>query len=365
MAYRRLRGRSSAGSGWTERTALGLLALGGCSEGSPDRVDASLRAGPDAASTQGARLDAAVRVDAGRIELEDSGISQPELPSASEQVAALQPDHVSSVQFARRVLFSWTTDEQASELRATPTLLTRSERSDGTRTKVSEALATLASADDALAKVLTGPAFQKGRFGWPNAWSTLRGWPDESYGKSLLRIVLKPEAWLAHLADGELRVFDLQQQPIALEQALATPERIAAVFFVNTQRRNGYGYCGTFVDCAPSAYREYFVNNEAMIEEWSLGTDAILAEIERGRDLVSLLRRASDNLQFSDSCDFSGRTLCTWGGELPPNSSLTDVYASALALASPYYEPTVENLTALELALEAARFTLNPFVHQP
>lgn len=264
---------------------------------------------------------------------------------------------------ARRVLYTWTTEEQAAELRRTPVLLTRSARSDGTPTKLSQAIASLAATDDPLAKVLAGPDFQKGRFGWPSAWPTLLGWPGESYGTALLRVELKPEAWTARLLRGELAVYDAENKLVDTATVLRNPERIAAVYFVNRERAGGDGFCGSFVDCAPSAYREYFINNERMIAEWSLTTQTILAELDRSRALVDTLL-SKDQLRdwlSKDACRFSGSALCEWEGQ----PSLGNRYMQALALPSENYLPTEENLRALGTALEAARFALDPFVHVP
>lgn len=347
---------------WTRRTAAGLLALSACSEAPTANhdVEDGSTARSDASTVRPQVPQMPSKPD-GAVLAVDAGVSRD-----AEQLAALQPDNVSASNFARRVLYSWTTPEQASQLRATPTLLTRSQRSDGTRTNVSEALLSLAADDDALAAVLSEPRFQKGRFGWPSAWATLRGWPGESYGGSLIRIVLKPDAWVARLQDNRLSVVDLQNQPVSLDRALQTPERIAAVFFVNAQLSRGAQLCGTFDSCAPSAYREYFINNEAMIEEWSLATDAVLAEIDRGRAVVDKLLRVANRFSFIDVCWFSGDALCVWqedGTGLPPY--LSTAYYSALALASEYYAPSLENLTALSMALDSARFTPDPFVHRP
>ncbi|MDB4990121.1 MAG: hypothetical protein JWN04_5299 [Myxococcaceae bacterium] len=316
-------------------------------------------------------LDAAR--DAGIKVLHDASLSTPSVDAAAtaSDRAALVAEGVAARAEARRVLYSWTTAEQASELRSSGLLLTRSERSDGTRTTLSGALATLANANDPLAKLLVGPSFQKGRFGWPSAWATLRGWPGESYGTTLLRIVLKPEAWLARLVNDRLEVVDLQNQPVTTDAASKSPERIAAVYYVSTGDGSTNAQCGSFLGCAPSAYREYFINNESMVEEWSLGTDVILAELERGRKLVAGVRAAAVAARAAygvpSECDISGAALCTWLDS--PLYTWTEpaepAYLQALALTSAYYVPTIENMDALDQALRDALFVPDPFTHKP
>jgi hypothetical protein len=280
-------------------------------------------------------------------------------------LAELQADLVQRSQVARNVLYSWTTDRQVAELRATPTLLTRSESSSGVRTNLSSTLTALADMGDPMAKLLSSAPFRKGRYAWANAWATLLGWPDESYGNQLLRITLKPQAWIVTLQAGQFAAVDMQNLPIDMATVLASPERIGAVYFIN-EGASGPRACGSFSSgCATGAYREYFVNNEQMVEEWSLASEPILAEIQRSIALVQRLRdQIAGAAPASDACELSRAAFCSWAyGESYP--SVPPGYLLALALSSEFYLPTLQNADNLLSALRACVFTPDPFVHNP
>jgi hypothetical protein len=277
----------------------------------------------------------------------------------------LSADMVQAGTIARNVLYSWTTVQQVAELRADSPLYTRSESSAGLHTNLSTTLSALAQSGDPLAQLLSNTRFQKGRYAWSNAWATLRGWPDESYGNELVRIALKPEAWIVTLIGGQFGVIDLNNQPVDVATAIATPERIAATYFVNPA--GGAGACGSFTtDCATGAYREYFLNNEAMVLEWSLRTPEILSELQRSLMLVQSLRDqiAATPLANAEACDFSRTAFCNWTAGQNWSGGPRG-YVQALALSSAYYLPTVANMDSLHSALQSSLFTPDPFVHSP
>lgn len=74
-----------------------------------------------------------------------------------------------------------------------------------------------------MAKVLVGPTFAKGRYAWSAAWATRMGWPGESYGNQLLRIELRPEAYIVAFVGKNFSAFDLSNKPAKLEDVLAAP----------------------------------------------------------------------------------------------------------------------------------------------
>jgi hypothetical protein len=363
--------------------AAGLVALGACGESHAPGLDTSMaNAGSHAAMSDGGSSDRDSRVvkddvqgDAGKQPSNGSAGAAPDQPMSAQppdaggvtKPADASADAVDQMTLARNVLYSWTSRTQIMELRDSPVLLTRSEKSDGTQTQLSTMLVAMAQGGDALAKVLTTAPFQKGRYAWSNAWATVRGWPGESYGDQLLRIVLKPEAWIAVVRYGALRVIDLDDQEVAMDQALAHPERIAAVYYLNPG--SDPASCGSFVaGCGTGAFREYFVNNESMVLEWSFGTQAILDELSRSIDVVLALREEiAANPIDPVACDFNGQMYCTWEGSygLAPNSSRLEAYRHSMALASEYYLPTLENLDALTTALKTAFFSPDPFEHKP
>jgi hypothetical protein len=296
----------------------------------------------------------------------------PPIPDALGR--GLRDEALLSGNVARNVLYSWTTDAQIAELRANPDLLTRSESSSHGTTNLAAAVATMAAAGEPLAKVLAGADFQKGRYAWSNAWATRRGWPGESYGGQLLRVVLKPEALIVALHRGRASVVDLNNQQVDTPTALANPERIGAVYFVN-EGMAGPDACGSFAKCPSGAYREYFINNEHMVQEWSIGTDAIRQEIERSITLVQALRDwlAGATAATEAQCSFSTSALCSWlNSDWPlaisvPTTAgeLLGSYQLGLALTSEFYYPTQTNMDALLDELRASQLVSDPLVYKP
>jgi hypothetical protein len=263
-----------------------------------------------------------------------------------------------------RVLYSWTTATQEAELRADPTLLTTGEAPGLGRGLAMDTVQSLADGGDVLAKGLM-TVFTKYRYAWTNPWATRMGWPGETYGDRLIRIVLKAEAWIAVLHNGELSgAYDQAGNVIDRDLVVASPERVGALFFVNDSAVGGPicgTYTGTFAQ-GSNGYRELVVGNESMIEEWSLGTQSIL---DRINDDIAELERFAD---FARTCpmawgEFNVTVACGWDStyydDIPPS------YADALALPSPYYEPTPENLDAIVTTLRADPFAVDPLVVTP
>jgi hypothetical protein len=266
---------------------------------------------------------------------------------------------------AQSVLYSWTTDEQLAALRSKPMLLTRSESSSGALTNLSQVISALADTGNPLAQVLTGGDFANGRYAWTNPWAMLRGWPGASQGNRLLRIELRPEAWIAVLDESDLEVVDIQTGSISTETVLAAPERIAAIFYMNHGSANP-GCVGEFRSgCGTGAYRAYFLNNERMVKRWSFGTQAILDELKHSLLFVDTLRDqvANHGLVVPDTCSFTRDVFCSWQGSNSESGFESYMEASAITNAS-YAPPTAANLADLASALKAALFTPDPFVHE-
>ncbi len=273
-----------------------------------------------------------------------------------------------------RVIYSWTTAEQEAELRAGDALLLTGEMPGVGRGYAMDVVHELAAPEvleapaitpepDALAQAIL-TVFTKYRYGWTNPWATRVGWPGESYGNRLIRIELRDEAWVATLRGSWLGdVYDLAGNVVPREDALAHPERIALIFHEHIGVE-GAPYCGTFAS-GGNGYREFVIGNEAMIKEWSLGTDVILARLESDiaelERFLSLSRRCAPFT--STSGGFNASVACGWGGgyfgDLPAD------YANTLALPSDSYVPTPRNLVTLIEALEGDLFEPDPRVVTP
>jgi len=264
---------------------------------------------------------------------------------------------------AARVLYSWTTPEQVAELRRDRVLLTRTERPDLGRGYAFESMESLASsgnpAQKQLLTTLTQELFVKARYAWPNAWGARMGWPGEDYGGELVRIVLKPEAWIVIVADGKgMAVVDLDNRVISAETALASSERIGAIFFYRTEMVGN----GSFYSCG-GGYREFIVGNEAMVEEWSLATPEIRTQIVQDAELFeTFLARVRASTTTVDTASFPGEVVCGWdtgaSGEIA-------TYQRAVALANELYVPLPERIATIAKTLREGLFEPDPFVVKP
>jgi hypothetical protein len=264
---------------------------------------------------------------------------------------------------AKRVLYSWTTPEQVEELRRDRVLLTRTETAGLGRgyafTSIDELAARgNAPANQLLARV-SGELFTKVRYAWPNAWATRMGWPGEDYGDQLLRIVLKPEAWIVVVSDRVgIAVIDMNNEVVPIEQALAESHRIGAVYFYRVDIEGQ----DTFSSCA-GGYREFILGNEAMIEQWSLGTQEIRDQLEADAALLEgFLENVRANPPPVAPASFNADVVCSWNYQ---PSTETDAYERCLSLPSENYAPLPAQLAALVEALQAAVFEPNPLVVTP
>jgi hypothetical protein len=250
-------------------------------------------------------------------------------------------------------------------------LLTRRERAEMGPGYAMEALAALGTTTDpgfaadsvALAALLSGPQFSKARYAWPEPWATRVGWPGESYGDQLVRLVLRPEAWLARYQNGAVDVVDMNNAPVLAADALAHPERLAGVYFVRDSGAGGPGCSGSFRR-GDDGYREFIIGNESMIEEWSLGTPAIRARLETD---IALVQEFFDRVRpcppSFDPHSWNIFVVCGWSDT--PQQSEIGAYEGALAIPSPNYVPQALPLAALIEALQASLFEPDPFVVTP
>jgi hypothetical protein len=278
-----------------------------------------------------------------------------------EVASALSPFAVSPTAYARRTLYSWTTADQVAELGRDPKLLTRTVSAEGEIGRAQGVIAAL-PASDAMAAELNRSAYLNKRYAWTNPWATRLGWTGEDYGDRLLEINLRPEALTVALevtsSGNSWRVQDLDGTEISVEDALKTPERIAALYFLDSRNAS---YCGFESRTAGSEYREYVIMNEAMIESWGVYTDSIRAELDRGIAALEVFQGALQRLQ----CDvtaicWKADVLSAWGAEPAPGTA----YESALAFPNDLYAPTRGNIARLLERLKAVPFEDTPLEYR-
>jgi len=210
---------------------------------------------------------------------------------------------------AARELYSWVSDEDAAALRTEKNLFRQSAGTGAPFTMLVGPI--YATADETMLAHALSAAFQMGRYAWPEPWAIRMGWPGHDPGGNLLRIVLKPDAYVAVLEPGTLMVIDGQERPVAAADALAHPERIGAIFFDTSSPGCGGG----------SGYREFLVGNLAAIQEWSFGTQSALDRLNSNiRQLTRFLNNIRSCPNSADEPIWAQNALCTWSdplGSLP------------------------------------------------
>jgi hypothetical protein len=259
----------------------------------------------------------------------------------------------------QRIFYSWTTEEQVAELRAGGPLFSRTERPGMGRGQLFDELTDLGQAgatlENELARELASGAFAKARYAWTNPWATVMGFPGESYGNELLRIELLDEAWIAFFANGNLRVFDLQNNEVPLQTAYDNPGRIGAIYY-ESRAEAGNRYCGTFSQ-GGVGYREFALGNIDMVKRWSLATPEIAERLKS--DIAELEKLQTQIVCFGDLSDWTTNVTCSWEQGYY-SQDVQNNYVFSIGLPSELYRPTATNIEAVISALEASMPTGEP-----
>jgi hypothetical protein len=266
------------------------------------------------------------------------------------------------------VVWSWTTTEQAAELRKNRVLFTRTRSPTLGRGLLFDVLTQRSKKGDPVAARLAGPALAKGRFGWHTPWPTILGAASgETYGLELLRIELRRDSWFARVRTSkeEISFVDLSGAPVPTAKALASFDRVAGIMFENDVQANwacprtrgtGSGECGLI-------YREVYLGNDQRIASWSHRTAAILGVLEGH---AAELTRLRDWLAVGGGGDpgyWDARTAQTWRGGAA--TTTLDRYLGSLAFVYVQYTPDAAHIGAIVDKLREARFTPDPLVHAP
>jgi hypothetical protein len=264
---------------------------------------------------------------------------------------------VTDERYARLDLYSWTTPEQIRKLRQTNTLLVATAKTRGAPSPYSQLLSRLANGSGQvrdIAKLLSEhPGLITRRYAWPSPFATAVPLGERSYGHVLVHIVLKEESLVAKLDPLEKEPFsfvDIHGKPVPVADALANPERIAAVFHVRRKPDGG------------PRFREYIVCNESMIARWSIGTPHERAIVTEDAALIAELLQSPlvSTLGKNDALDANS----AWSRRLD-KPTLLDAWRAALAFDSPKYKPSPTTLTAIATSLAAYDPAGDPLDHMP
>ena len=293
-------------------------------------------------------------------------------PTSTDPVFSAQV--VSSRLPAVRELFSWTTDEQAAALRSDQVLFSKSEQEGAgpgyAFTYLSQFVSNAPDPEQQgqegeLARLLgNGDLFAKKRYAWSEPWATRLGWPGEEYGDNLLRIVLKPEAWVVVVDNGQLTVFGLDNMQVAISDALAHPERIGAILFVRGASAGG-PLCNSSFSGGSNGYREYILGNLGMVEEWSIGTQQIRDRLQANiTDLTRFFGQMRSCPVVTTAQQWNTAVVCSWSQE-PSASDEIFTYEQALAIPSQNYLPVPAQIAAIIETLQGDLFEPDPLVVNP
>jgi hypothetical protein len=310
--------------------ALGLLLGTGCDREPPPRAPASSAA---VASAAIARPDESLR-------------------------RLLAESAVYHTRAARRVLYSWTTGDQVTSLRTSRTLLTRDGSPDRGLGLYATLLGRRADAGDPVASMLQHKGFVRLRFAWTNPWATCCGSDGVPYGDRLIRIELRPDAWIGRIDTAMLtwRFFDLDDRPVSTASVLAHPERLAAVYFVQVpeaERHRDANLAGM----SPLGHREFVLCNESMIASWSVGTREIRNAVD---DAISVVLLASEWVS-RDAGVVAPPLVANWNAAVvarswtrpDPLGTVRSLYEASLAFPWGGYHPDSAALATLSARLRA------------
>jgi hypothetical protein len=258
--------------------------------------------------------------------------------------------------------YTWTTDEQAEELRRDRVLLRRGAADGAGMSAYNGMLWSLYGADP-VARLLLNPPFHLVRYAWPFPWATRLGGDDRPYGDRLVRIDLREDALLARFrsqaADPLDRwaFFDRHHRRLSTEEFLARAADLAVVY--HARHAPSFGL----------SFREFIVVNEAKVLEWSVGTDEINAAIDADRATIGLLARlVAEQPEWSATApeaDWNAAVVEHAWGARPPQLTPELAYAAGLAFANARYLPGTGQIDVLLRSLLAARQPGPPLHHEP
>ena len=261
---------------------------------------------------------------------------------------ALAADALTHDRYVRRTLYTWTTAAQVKEIRRAKRLLLREESPTRGASYIDQVLAAM-TAVDPLAKLLFSTGYAKMRFAWHAPWATRLGWEGESYGRELVRVTLRSDAIVVALSTGRgfFDARDMENRRIPIDKAIATPRRIAAIYFVSEK---GAGRYAMFPE-PTETYRELVLCNEAMIESWAIGGEEIEREIEREATALEAFARhlrTRPALPADIAPPAAWRALAADAARPPERA-----YAAALAFANAKYRLDPDALEALAAVMRS------------
>lgn len=287
-------------------------------------------------------------------------------PCAFDRVKAIKPifapQTINTKLPARRELYAVVSDEEAEALREGGSLIP--ETAEGETSDVVKMLDKVRPTSTPTRQPLIDalkPRFANVRTVWPNAWALRLVEHAGSEHLNVVRIVLREEAWVARITEGSITALDLEQKDVPIATALKDPGRVAAIFYETNQRVT----LQAGVDGCEDGRRVMVIGDESWIEEWSLGTEEVLARQEADIELLNEFFTVARSCSTADrSPSFRSFTVCQTWITYNVYSEYT-AYQWALSTPNELYKPSPQNLGALIEALQGDRFEPDPYVVEP
>lgn len=215
--------------------------------------------------------------------------------------------------FLTNTFYTWTTQEQITELKKTNVLLTKSVSSKNEYSIYDLSLRDSSLLTNEFAAILKDPQFAKKRFAWVNSWATIMGWKNETYGDCLIKITLKDSAIIGKFditnKSEPIAFYFLSGKKLTKTEIQLHKNKITAVYHVNNYMgmRNSYAHKNkskTSYKQSENAkvkkeytaipFREYVIVNESMISNFSFSNDQI-ADVINGE--INYLDRVKENIK--------------------------------------------------------------------
>jgi hypothetical protein len=282
-----------------------------------------------------------------------SGPSTSPPPAPASLVDRLQRHAVTDEDHARRIFYTWTSEQQIAALRADGASLLSATSYQGSGPSrfvldLEDRIRAAARDHHIDRVVLMHPSLTRRRYAWPSPFATRMGLAGRGYGDALIRIELTDDAVIGRFepeAAEPWSFVDTKGKIVDRAVVLADPDRLAAVFHVRRVRT------------ATAPFREYVLVNERRIARWSIGTEAIAREVKEEAALMRELAGAWPDAPHAE----------TWTAhwkKLPQPASLEATWSAAIAFDNDRYVPTAKNLNAIADALDAWAAT-PPAIERP
>jgi len=268
--------------------------------------------------------------------------------------------------FARTVLYTWTTAVQIEALRASRRLLVAEAKAGVGPSAYVLGLTRVVKTNGAgheLAALLLGhEGLKRRRYAWTSPFATTMGLGPVRYGDALVRVELDEQAVIVGFRPGtdpgrsvgaSVEMFtavDVHGRAVALAELVADPGRIAAVYHVRDGPRE------------PVAFREYVLCNEARISAWSIATPEIQAIVDG--DIALLEALGASSLAWLPAAAIDESPTAAWASARA-HGMLLDAWQASLAFANHRYRPTADNFAAIAAAMRGYDGSGAPLVHRP